>query len=83
FDVKLKKLNTVGIYLVAVKASNIEGNAAANIMVTIKYKPPVITADPEYTYLVGDKVNATQFRADVNSTLTGEGTLRDDLIYKV
>ncbi|HAC3138785.1 TPA_asm: lmo0549 family WxL domain-containing class 2 internalin, partial [Listeria monocytogenes] len=83
FDVKLKNLNTVGIYWVAVKASNIEGNAEANIMVTIKYKPPVITADAEYTYLVGDKVNATQFRADVNATLTGEGTLRDDFIYKV
>ncbi|ENR1363149.1 lmo0549 family WxL domain-containing class 2 internalin [Listeria monocytogenes] len=83
FDVKLKNLNTVGIYWVAVKASNIEGNADANIMVTIKYKPPVITADAEYTYLVGDKVNATQFRADVNATLTGEGTLRDDFIYKV
>ncbi|HAA9978908.1 TPA_asm: lmo0549 family WxL domain-containing class 2 internalin [Listeria monocytogenes] len=83
FDVKLKNLNTVGIYWVAVKASNIEGNAEANIMVTIKYKPPVITADAEYTYLVGDKVNATQFRADVNVTLTGEGTLRDDFIYKV
>ncbi|EAC9069393.1 lmo0549 family WxL domain-containing class 2 internalin [Listeria monocytogenes] len=80
FDVNL---NTVGIYWVAVKASNIEGNAEANIMVTIKYKPPVITADAEYTYLVGDKVNATQFRADVNATLTGEGTLRDDFIYKV
>ncbi|WIH48105.1 lmo0549 family WxL domain-containing class 2 internalin [Listeria monocytogenes] len=83
FDVKLKNLNTVGIYWVAVKASNIEGNAEANIMVTIKYKPPVITADAEYTYLVGDKVNATQFRADVNATLTGEGTLRDDFMYKV
>ncbi|EOK5485541.1 lmo0549 family WxL domain-containing class 2 internalin [Listeria monocytogenes] len=83
FDVKLKNLNTVGIYWVAVKASNIEGNAEANIMVTIKYKPPVITADAEYTYLVGDKVNATQFRADVNATLTGKGTLRDDFIYKV
>ncbi|EAE1985517.1 lmo0549 family WxL domain-containing class 2 internalin [Listeria monocytogenes] len=83
FDVKLKNLNTVSIYWVAVKASNIEGNAEANIMVTIKYKPPVITADAEYTYLVGDKVNATQFRADVNATLTGEGTLRDDFIYKV
>ncbi|HAO6375188.1 TPA: lmo0549 family WxL domain-containing class 2 internalin [Listeria monocytogenes] len=83
FDVKLKNLNTVGIYWAAVKASNIEGNAEANIMVTIKYKPPVITADAEYTYLVGDKVNATQFRADVNATLTGEGTLRDDFIYKV
>ncbi|MCE8092059.1 lmo0549 family WxL domain-containing class 2 internalin [Listeria monocytogenes] len=83
FDVKLKNLNTVGIYWVAVKASNIEGNAEANIMVTIKYKPPVITADAEYTYLVGDKVNATKFRADVNATLTGEGTLRDDFIYKV
>ncbi|EAH4075684.1 lmo0549 family WxL domain-containing class 2 internalin [Listeria monocytogenes] len=83
FDVKLKNLNTVGIYWVAVKASNIEGNAEANIMVTIKYKPPVITADAEYTYLVGDKINATQFRADVNATLTGEGTLRDDFIYKV
>ncbi|AHF43182.1 hypothetical protein A422_0582 [Listeria monocytogenes serotype 1/2a str. 88-0478] len=83
FDVKLKNLNTVGIYWVAVKASNIEENAEANIMVTIKYKPPVITADAEYTYLVGDKVNATQFRADVNATLTGEGTLRDDFIYKV
>ncbi|EAC2749298.1 lmo0549 family WxL domain-containing class 2 internalin [Listeria monocytogenes] len=83
FDVKLKNLNTVGIYWVAVKASNIEGNAEANIMVTIKYKPPVITAHAEYTYLVGDKVNATQFRADVNATLTGEGTLRDDFIYKV
>ncbi|EKZ4847319.1 lmo0549 family WxL domain-containing class 2 internalin [Listeria monocytogenes] len=83
FDVKLKNLNTVGIYWVAVKASNIEGNAEANIMVTIKYKPPVITADAEHTYLVGDKVNATQFRADVNATLTGEGTLRDDFIYKV
>ncbi|EAC3282910.1 lmo0549 family WxL domain-containing class 2 internalin [Listeria monocytogenes] len=83
FDVKLKNLNTVGIYWVAVKASNIEGNAEANIMVTIKYKPPVITADAEYTYLVGDKVNATQFRADVNATLTGEGSLRDDFIYKV
>ncbi|EAK9419058.1 lmo0549 family WxL domain-containing class 2 internalin [Listeria monocytogenes] len=83
FDVKLKNLNTVGIYWVAVKASNIEGNAEANIMVTIKYNPPVITADAEYTYLVGDKVNATQFRADVNATLTGEGTLRDDFIYKV
>ncbi|EGF3617192.1 lmo0549 family WxL domain-containing class 2 internalin [Listeria monocytogenes] len=83
FDVKLKNLNTVGIYWVAVKASNIEGNAEANIMVTIKYKPPVITANAEYTYLVGDKVNATQFRADVNATLTGEGTLRDDFIYKV
>ncbi|EAF6925410.1 lmo0549 family WxL domain-containing class 2 internalin [Listeria monocytogenes] len=83
FDVKLKNLNTVGIYWVAVKASNIEGNAEANIIVTIKYKPPVITADAEYTYLVGDKVNATQFRADVNATLTGEGTLRDDFIYKV
>ncbi|MBF2518583.1 lmo0549 family WxL domain-containing class 2 internalin [Listeria marthii] len=83
FDVKLKNLNTVGIYWIAVKASNIEGNAEANIMVTIKYKPPVITADAEYTYLVGDKVNATQFRADVNATLTGEGTLRDDFIYKV
>ncbi|EAF2255520.1 lmo0549 family WxL domain-containing class 2 internalin [Listeria monocytogenes] len=83
FDVKLKNLNTVGIYWVAVKASNIEGNVEANIMVTIKYKPPVITADAEYTYLVGDKVNATQFRADVNATLTGEGTLRDDFIYKV
>ncbi|EAD9168106.1 lmo0549 family WxL domain-containing class 2 internalin [Listeria monocytogenes] len=83
FDVKLKNLNTVGIYWVAVKASNIEGNAEANIMVTIKYKPPVIIADAEYTYLVGDKVNATQFRADVNATLTGEGTLRDDFIYKV
>ncbi|HDT8831935.1 TPA: lmo0549 family WxL domain-containing class 2 internalin [Listeria monocytogenes] len=83
FDVKLKNLNTVGIYWVAVKASNIEGNAEADIMVTIKYKPPVITADAEYTYLVGDKVNATQFRADVNATLTGEGTLRDDFIYKV
>ncbi|MCD1921026.1 lmo0549 family WxL domain-containing class 2 internalin [Listeria monocytogenes] len=83
FDVKLKNLNTVGIYWVAVKASNIEGNSEANIMVTIKYKPPVITADAEYTYLVGDKVNATQFRADVNATLTGEGTLRDDFIYKV
>ncbi|HAC3720020.1 TPA_asm: lmo0549 family WxL domain-containing class 2 internalin [Listeria monocytogenes] len=83
FDVKLKNLNTVDIYWVAVKASNIEGNAEANIMVTIKYKPPVITADAEYTYLVGDKVNATQFRADVNATLTGEGTLRDDFIYKV
>ncbi|ENI8958405.1 lmo0549 family WxL domain-containing class 2 internalin [Listeria monocytogenes] len=83
FDVKLKNLNTVGIYWVAVKASNIEGNAEANIMVTIKYKPPVITADAEYTYLVGDKVNDTQFRADVNATLTGEGTLRDDFIYKV
>lgn len=83
FDVKLKNLNTVGIYWVAVKASNIEGNAEVNIMVTIKYKPPVITADAEYTYLVGDKVNATQFRADVNATLTGEGTLRDDFIYKV
>ncbi|EAE7733855.1 lmo0549 family WxL domain-containing class 2 internalin [Listeria monocytogenes] len=83
FDVKLKNLNTVGIYWVAVKASNIEGNAEANIMVTIKYKPPVITADAEYTYLVGDKVNATQFRADVNATLTGEGTLKDDFIYKV
>ncbi|EAC3383336.1 lmo0549 family WxL domain-containing class 2 internalin [Listeria monocytogenes] len=83
FDVKLKNLNTVGIYWVAVKASNIEGNAEANIMVTIKYKPPVITADAEYTYLVRDKVNATQFRADVNATLTGEGTLRDDFIYKV
>lgn len=83
FDVKLKNLNTVGIYWVAVKASNIEGNAEANIMVTIKYKPPVITADAEYTYLVGDKVNATQLRADVNATLTGEGTLRDDFIYKV
>ncbi|EHD1587400.1 lmo0549 family WxL domain-containing class 2 internalin [Listeria monocytogenes] len=83
FDVKLKNLNTVGIYWVAVKASNIEGNAEANIMVTIKYKAPVITADAEYTYLVGDKVNATQFRADVNATLTGEGTLRDDFIYKV
>ncbi|EPN5031225.1 lmo0549 family WxL domain-containing class 2 internalin [Listeria monocytogenes] len=83
FDVKLKNLKTVGIYWVAVKASNIEGNAEANIMVTIKYKPPVITADAEYTYLVGDKVNATQFRADVNATLTGEGTLRDDFIYKV
>ncbi|EIJ0796896.1 lmo0549 family WxL domain-containing class 2 internalin [Listeria monocytogenes] len=83
FDVKLKNLNTVGIYWVAVKASNIEGNAEANIMVTIKYKPPVITADAEYTYLVGDKVNATQFRADVNAALTGEGTLRDDFIYKV
>ncbi|MBC2182856.1 leucine-rich repeat domain-containing protein [Listeria sp. FSL L7-0233] len=83
FDVKLKNLNTVGIYWVAVKASNIEGNAQANIMVTIKYKPPVITADAEYTYLVGDKVNATQFRADVNATLTGEGTLRDDFTTKV
>ncbi|EKZ1456370.1 lmo0549 family WxL domain-containing class 2 internalin [Listeria monocytogenes] len=83
FDVKLKNLNTVGIYWVAVKASNIEGNAEANIMVTIKYKPPVITADAEYTYLVGDKVNATQFRADVNATLTGEGTLRDDFTTKV
>ncbi|EAC5126725.1 lmo0549 family WxL domain-containing class 2 internalin [Listeria monocytogenes] len=83
FDVKLKNLNTVGIYWVGVKASNIEGNAQANIMVTIKYKPPVITADAEYTYLVGDKVNATQFRADVNATLTGEGTLRDDFTTKV
>ncbi|HAO6036977.1 TPA: leucine-rich repeat domain-containing protein [Listeria monocytogenes] len=80
FDVNL---NTVGIYWVGVKASNIEGNAQGNIMITIKYKPPVITADAEYTYLVGDKVNATQFRADVNATLTGEGTLRDDFIYKV
>ncbi|EGB1113162.1 lmo0549 family WxL domain-containing class 2 internalin [Listeria monocytogenes] len=83
FDVKLKNLNTVGIYWVAVKASNIEGNAEANIMVTIKYKPPVITADAEYTYLVGDKVNATQFRADVNATLTGEGGILRDDFYRV
>ncbi|TYU14427.1 lmo0549 family WxL domain-containing class 2 internalin [Listeria monocytogenes] len=83
FDVKLKNLNTVGIYWVTIKASNIEGNTELSTMVLIKYKPPVITADAEYTYLVGDKVNATQFRADVNATLTGEGTLRDDFIYKV
>ncbi|EAD8368440.1 LapB repeat-containing protein [Listeria monocytogenes] len=80
FDVNL---NTVGIYWVAVKASNIEGNAQENIMVTIKYKPPVITADAEYTYLVGDKVNATQFRADVNATLTGEGGILRDDFYRV
>ncbi|EAD2030079.1 leucine-rich repeat domain-containing protein [Listeria monocytogenes] len=83
FDKVLKDVNSVGFYWVTIKASNIEGNTELSTMVLIKYKPPVITADAEYTYLVGDKVNATQFRADVNATLTGEGTLRDDFIYKV
>ncbi|EAF3879697.1 leucine-rich repeat domain-containing protein [Listeria monocytogenes] len=83
FDMVLKDVNSVGFYWVTIKASNIEGNTELSTMVLIKYKPPVITADAEYTYLVGDKVNATQFRADVNATLTGEGTLRDDFIYKV
>ncbi|EAF0861861.1 leucine-rich repeat domain-containing protein [Listeria monocytogenes] len=83
FDKVLKDVNSVGFYPVTIKASNIEGNTEFTTSVLIKYKPPVITADAEYTYLVGDKVNATQFRADVNATLTGEGTLRDDFIYKV
>ncbi|EIA7524073.1 LapB repeat-containing protein [Listeria monocytogenes] len=83
FDKVLKDVNSVGFYPVTIKASNIEGNTEFTTSVLIKYEPPVITADAEYTYLVGDKVNATQFRADVNATLTGEGTLRDDFIYKV
>ncbi|MBC6136928.1 leucine-rich repeat domain-containing protein [Listeria innocua] len=83
FDKVLKDVNSVGFYRVTIKASNIEGNTEFTTTVLINYKPPVISADAEYTYLVGDKVNATQFREDVNATLTGEGTLIDDFRYKV
>ncbi|MBA5770128.1 leucine-rich repeat domain-containing protein, partial [Escherichia coli] len=54
FDKVLKDVNSVGFYPVTIKASNIEGNTEFTTSVLIKYKPPVITADAEYTYLVGD-----------------------------
>ncbi|EAH4443595.1 LapB repeat-containing protein [Listeria innocua] len=65
-------------YVVTIEASNIDGGESVNVDVIFQPKPPIITADEEYTYLVGETIDATQFRLDVNATLTGVGSLVDD-----
>lgn len=61
-----------------IEASNIDGGESVNVDVIFQPKPPIITADEEYTYLVGEAIDANQFRLDVNATLTGVGSLVDD-----
>lgn len=65
-------------YVVTIEASNIDGGESVNVDVIFQPKPPIITADEEYTYLVGEAIDANQFRLDVNATLTGVGSLVDD-----
>ncbi|HBZ6320481.1 TPA: leucine-rich repeat domain-containing protein [Listeria monocytogenes] len=65
-------------YIVTIEASNIDGGESVNVEVIFQPKPPIITAEEEYTYLVGETVDANQFRLDVNATLTGVGSLVDD-----
>ncbi|MBC1392936.1 LapB repeat-containing protein [Listeria innocua] len=65
-------------YVVTIEASNIDGGESVNVEVIFQPKPPIITADEEYTYLVGEAIDANQFRLDVNATLTGVGSLVDD-----
>ncbi|MBC1903761.1 LapB repeat-containing protein [Listeria innocua] len=65
-------------YVVTIEASNIDGSESVNVDVIFQPKPPIITADEEYTYLVGEAIDANQFRLDVNATLTGVGSLVDD-----
>ncbi|EFB0932122.1 LapB repeat-containing protein [Listeria monocytogenes] len=65
-------------YVVTIEASNIDGGESVNVEVIFQPKPPIITAEEEYTYLVGEAVDANQFRLDVNATLTGVGSLVDD-----
>ncbi|EQA3615776.1 LapB repeat-containing protein [Listeria monocytogenes] len=65
-------------YVVTIEASNIDGGESVNVEVIFQPKPPIITAEEEYTYLVGETVDANQFRLDVNATLTGVGSLVDD-----
>ncbi|MBC2260565.1 LapB repeat-containing protein [Listeria sp. FSL L7-0091] len=65
-------------YVVTIEASNIDGEDSVNVNVIFQPKPPIITADEEYTYLVGESIDANQFRLDVNANLTGVGSLVDD-----
>ncbi|ECJ9748389.1 LapB repeat-containing protein [Listeria monocytogenes] len=65
-------------YVVTIEASNIDGGESVNVEVIFQPKPPIIAAEEEYTYLVGETVDANQFRLDVNATLTGVGSLVDD-----
>ncbi|MBC1378728.1 LapB repeat-containing protein [Listeria innocua] len=87
FNSKIKDTSVAGVHFVTVKASNIEGEVSKDIKVVIKNKQPVITAQSEYTYLVGDNVDSNQFRQDINATLTGPGSvpsdLKDDFASKV
>lgn len=85
FNSVVTNVNAVNTYNVTVTASNKEGSDSKNIRVRFKNKPPVITADAEHTYLVGETVNENQFLLDVHAQLTG-GTITqyvDTDFYKV
>lgn len=79
FNSKIKDTSVAGVHFVTVTASNIEGEVSIGIKVVIKNKQPVITAKSEYTYLVGENVDSNQFRQDINATLTGPGSIPNDL----
>ncbi|MBC2107778.1 LapB repeat-containing protein [Listeria innocua] len=79
FNSKIKDTSVAGVHFVTVTASNIEGEVSIGIKVVIKNKQPVITAKSEYTYLVGENVDSNQFRQDINATLTGPGSVPNDL----
>ncbi|MBC1429815.1 LapB repeat-containing protein [Listeria seeligeri] len=84
FNSVVTNVNAVTTYAVTVTASNKEGSDSKNIRVRFKNKPPVITADAEHTYLVGEKVNESQFLLDVHAQLTGATTQWLDAdFYKV
>ncbi|ECJ9436496.1 hypothetical protein FQO61_04020 [Listeria innocua] len=79
FNSIIKNTSVAGVYFVTATASNIEGEVSIGIRVVIKNKQPVITAKSEYTYLVGENVDSNQFRQDINATLTGPGSVPNDL----
>ncbi|EDO1154552.1 LapB repeat-containing protein [Listeria innocua] len=79
FNSIIKNTSVAGVYFVTATASNIEGEVSIGIRVVIKNKQPVITAKSEYTYLVGENVDSNQFRQDINATLTGQGSVPNDL----
>ncbi|HBM3605565.1 TPA: LapB repeat-containing protein [Listeria innocua] len=79
FNSIIKDTSVAGVYFVTATASNIEGEVSQSIKVVIKNKQPVITARNEYTYLVGENVDSSQFRQDINATLTGPGSVLNDL----
>ncbi|EMX5393502.1 LapB repeat-containing protein [Listeria innocua] len=79
FNSIIKNTSVAGVYFVTATASNIEGEVSKDIKVVIKNKQPVITAKSEYTYLVGENVDSNQFRQDINATLTGPGSVPNDL----
>lgn len=62
-----------GTYIVTLDAQNDRGMKADPVEITVKISPrPIIQADKEITYTVGDAIDAEQFLKDIHATVTPE-----------